>query len=333
MNNLIKKAILISQTLSVLLLISCSEKDIVEPNPEPVYSTVFKDKLFKNGFNLRSTNEANHGLVGKLDYDGQAIGNPVWNIGQWNCINNDLLDANYNFVNNQHEYLVGTNGNKVTVNTTDGTITLELNTSTEYGLNGITHDPRREGEPWPTLLLEYEIPKSEIVKISDKQEIRMKVDYNVHKLEDKMMPSTTNPDLHSAQFQWFITVQNRNVSSVEFGRYIWFGFNFQDKRFDYAPYYAAQDGGKENNTGAFIYMPDMRPLMSSQGKAELNKEFSVDIDVLPIIREAFDLAQKRNFLTKTIWEDLYIGASNIGWEVTGTYDVAVDIHKIDIVFR
>jgi len=321
----------------ILLLMSVSCKkgtDPVVPDPGPItYNTLFKDKFYANGFNVSSTNEANPNIQGRLNYGGTVTATPIWRIGQWNCINNDLMKAGYSFINNQYEYKVGTNGNRIAVNTTNGTLTLELNASTEYGLNGITSNPRKQNEPWPALLCECEIPESRILKISDKKEIRMTIDYKVLRIEDKMPSGTTNVNLHSAQFQWFITVQNRNTVSAEFGRYIWFGLDFHDKRYDYAPFYAAQDGGKENNTGAFIYMPDMKPLMSNQGKAEINKKFNVDIDVLPIIREAFTLAQQRNFLTKTKWEDLYVGATNIGWEVPGTYDVAVEINQFDIKYR
>lgn len=318
-----------------LIVMSCkSDNNAIDTNADQApFSTIFKDKRYENGFFVGSTNEANPNVVGKLNYGGTVTTTPVWRIGQWNCINNDLMKAVYSFVNNQFEYKVGTNGNRIAVNKTDGTLTLEINASTEYGLNRITSNPRKANEPWPTLLCEYKLPDTEILKISDKKEIHMDIDYKVLKLEDKMPAGTTNPALHSATFQWYITVQNRNTLSTEYGQYLWFGLCFHDKRYDFAPSYAAQDGGKENNTGMFIYIPDMKQIMSTQGKAEIGKKFSVDFDVLPILREAFTLAQKRNFLTKTKWEDLYVGATNIGWEVTGTYDVSVEINQFDIKYK
>ena len=297
------------------------------------YSTLFKDTSYANGFFVGSTNEANPNVIGKLNYGGTVTATPVWEIAQWNCLKNDLMKATYSFINNQYQYQVGTNGNRIAVDKTNGTLTLECNASTEYGLNGITSNPRKANEPWPTLLCECTIPDVSILKIADQKEIHMRIDYKVLKLNDKMPSGTTDPTLHSAQFQWYITVQNRNTSSAEYGKYIWFGLCFHDKRYDYAPFFAAQDGGKENNTGMFIYVPDMKPIMSAQGKAEIGKKFSVDVDVLPIIHSAFTLAQQRNFLTKTKWEELYIGTTNIGWEVPGTYDVAVEINQLNIKYR
>ena len=320
--------------IELLVLVSCQKEiDPIDEDTESEYSSLFTDRIFENGFSLGSTDEGNGNVIGTLDYDGKATGTPVWKIGQWNCINNDFMNATYSFVNDKHEYKVGTEGNRIAVDTKTGTLSLELNSSTEYGLNGITTNPRRYNEPWPALLCEYSLSEAQILKISDKEEIHMIVDYKVTKLEDKIPPRAYNPGLHAAQFQWFVTVQNRNKSSEDYGQYIWFGFDFHDSRYDYTPAFAAEDGGKENNTGAFIYMPDMQPIMSDLGKAEVNKEFEVDIDVLPLFRDAFDLAQERNYLTNSTWEDLYIGASNIGWETPGTYDVAVDIYQFDIKYR
>jgi hypothetical protein len=321
-------------TVGLLFFNSCRKEDeITAPDPEPDYHSLFTDKLYEKGFSLSSVDEGNGNTVGTLNYNGKATGSPVWKIGQWNCINNNLANATYSFVDNRHEYRVGTEGNRIAVDTKTGTLTLELNSSTEYGKNGITSNPRKQNEPWPALLCEYSLSESQILKVAGKKEIHMIVDYKVTKTEDKTPRGRINPNLHAAQFQWFITIQNRNKTSEDFGHYIWFGFDFFDTRYDFTPAYFAQDGGKENNTGAFIYMPDMKPLMVNLGKAEVNKMFEVDIDVLPVIRDAFALAQERHYLTKSTWEELYIGASNIGWETPGTYDVAVDIFRFDIKYR
>jgi hypothetical protein len=77
----------------------------------------------------------------------------------------------------------------------------------------------------------------------------------------------------------------------------------------------------------------MKSIMLSQGKAQTGKVFNVDVDVLPIIKQAFATAQQRNFLTKTTWNDLYIGSTNIGWEVFGTYDVSVDIYNFNVEYK
>ncbi len=297
------------------------------------YKSLFPDNSYNNGFDVSTTKEGIAALHGVLNYGGSVKGKPFWRIAQWNCYNNDIVSANYSFVNNMHNYSVGSIGNRITVDTKNNILVLELNASTEYGKNGITTNPRKNYESWPTLLIDHEWTYDDCLKIADKSEIRMNIDYKVLKVIDKMPAGATNTTLHAAQFQWYITIQNRNTLSEDYGHFIWFGLSFYDNRHEYSPYYAAQDGGKESNTGAFIYTPDMKLILSSQGKAEVGKKFSVNADILPIMKEAFALAQKRNYLTSSKWTDMYIGGTNIGWEVPGTYDVSVEISKLNITYR
>lgn len=88
------------------------------------------------------------------------------------------------------------------------------------------------------------------------QSLVLRMDYEVTKIEDKSY-SAPNPALHCAQFVWYVTLQNRNADSADFGKYVWFGLNLFDNRMagSVSDGFAAQDGGKEQNTGAFIYQP------------------------------------------------------------------------------
>lgn len=318
-----------------IFLSTCSEEDILPDENNDInyeYEALLTDPTYSQGFWLGSTDESNGDVQGQLDYDGAAVGTPVWKLAQWNCINNDMADAIY-LVDGGVRIYQTAGGNKVSVDSSSGSISLELNTTSEYGLNGITSNPRRENEPWPTILIEYSLDESHILKVANQKEIRMELAYCIDKVEDHIPTGQLNTDLHSAQFQWFVTIQNRTAGSPDFGHYIWFGLNFYDKRYEYAPFYAAEDGGKENNTGAFIYMPDMKSIMGTQGGSKIGKNMKVDVNILPIVKEAFKLAQQRNYLLNTTWDDLYIGATNIGWEVTGTYNVAVTIQKISLKYR
>lgn len=319
----------------IISLSACNGGDMTPDEDDNInyeYETLLADPTYSQGFWLGSTDESNGNVQGKLDYDGTATGTPVWKLAQWNCINNDMADAIYSVDGNLRVYQTA-GGNKVTVDSSSGSISLELNTTSEYGLNGITSNPRKENEPWPTILIEYSLGESDILKVADQKEIRMEIAYNINKVENHIPAGQLNTNLHSAQFQWFVTIQNRTIGSPDFGRYIWFGLNFYDKRYEYAPFYAAEDGGKENNTGAFIYMPDMMSIMGVQGGSKIGKDMKVDVDILPIVKEAFKLAQQRHYLLDTTWNDLYIGATNIGWEVTGTYNVAASIQTLSLKYR
>ena len=295
------------------------------------YIPLFGDNLFLRGFNLRSTDSANPAIVGNLNYDGTALGNsPYWNFGQWHCVNNDMQTAAFTNVGTVKKYKVGTDGNELIINST-GKISFVLNTTTEYGLSTTNpHNPRQAADPWPTMLIEHELTNAQTIKIASSNEIRMQMNYTVTMMNN-LTPSY-NAGLHTAQFLWYITIQNRNTSSPDYGKYIWFGLNMHDFRYQYAALHASPDAGP-NNTGMFIYSPNMRPIMESQGPAQVGKNFSIDVNVLPLIQEAFTTAKVNNFLSNTTWDDLHIGGMNTGLEVPGTFDVAIDINSFNIKYK
>lgn len=325
--NAMKKNYFAIVAFIVVACLSCSTNTAQEE-----YKNLFSDSHYLKGFNVSSVQEGVGETQGIINYSGKDATTPVWRISQWNNINNDILTGAYSNKGSLHTTQTE-HGNVVASDTEKGSIVLTINTSSEYGLNGITSNPRKEGESWPHLLLESQLPDNEVLKISDKKEIRMDVTYNITDLEDCMPEGTTNVGLHSIQFQWFVTVQNRTVGSEDHGRFIWFGLSYFDKRYEFSELYAAQDGGKEHNTGAFIYMPDMKEILGEQGKTEIGKKMHVDVDILPIIKKAFSLAQERNYLTNSKWEDLYITSSNIGWEASGTYNASVTIDALNIKYK
>lgn len=298
----------------------------------PEYRYMFPDPKFKLGFRLGSATEGNPKEIGVLTYGATNVGKPFWKIAQWNNINSDLSKAA--FSRQGSDFVFESRGSKIAVDTSKGKILMEVNTSVEYGKNGITHNPRRQGEAWPHLLVSCNFKDEQIVKISDMNEIFMTMNYKLIKCDNKMPAGEINKSLHAAQFFFYITARNNNRSSPDFGKYLWFGLVYFDTRHEFSPLYAAKDGGsKPISTGMFIYQPSMRELMASSGKTEVGKQINTAINALPHLKDAFRLAQARNFLTNTRWDDLYIMGMNYGWEVPGTYDVAVEISNANVKYK
>lgn len=242
----------------LLILIRCSSDadditNIKQDDDTPVlYESLITDTLFQRGFNIGSTQDGVADIVGVLDYNGTVTETPYWKIAQWYCFNNDLVNALYSVEDNQLCYKISEEGNKILVDTVAGEITLELNAETEYGVN----NPRQSGDPWPHLLLQHDWNDGECLKIADKEEIIMDIAYELLKCDNKTSVNLYNSALHTSQFQWFITLQNRKTSSAGYGgEYIWLGLGFFDDRVDFTALYTSEDGGKEENTGAFIYIP------------------------------------------------------------------------------
>jgi hypothetical protein len=293
--------------------------------------SVLPDKNYAAGFLLSQSNRSTSIPQGKLELGGEAKGEKFWRISQWWSINNDLTNAVYSKTGNTHTYQALVDGSRLTVDPVAGSISLGMSASKEYGLNGITTNPRVSGEAWPHLLLEQGLSRYDQVKISDKKELRMDLTYNVTKFVDMMPAGTTNTGLHCCMFNWYITVNNRNVNSPDYGKFFWFGLKYYDNRYDFAAEYAAQDAGKVGATDAFIYKPAMQPLMVT--KTVIGQPKTVNVDILPFIISGFALAQSRGYLTNSTLDELFVGSTNIGWEVQGTYDVDVSILNLDMSYQ
>ena len=65
----------------------------------------------------------------------------------------------------------------------------------------------------------------------------------------------------------------------------------------------------------------------------VGEQAKIEFDLLPTAKSAFDLAKQRGYLPQTAWEDIYIGSMNFGWEVTGIYNVGVQIDTVGIYYK
>lgn len=283
---------------------------------------ILLDENFENGFWLHHTD----GLVSKepiamLDFKRTAKEPPKWKLAQW-C-------SRFNLANGQEtvwddgSYEYSDAGKSVRVWKGTGRVLLSLVGSKEY-----LH-ARREGEGWPHILIEQEFEKDYF--LHEIEEVVQKVDFTVTGFSNMMAPNEQN-QLHTVQLQWYIAVQNRNKSSKGYGDFFWFGLPFWDyPRYDFPPAFTAQDGGKEENTGKFINTVDSKSFLNKPIK--LGERTSLEIPVYKWIKEGFLLAQKRNFLKDSKWEDMCLGNMNLGFEVTGTFDVSVLLNKIKIFIK
>jgi len=294
--------------------VSIAEKsDIINILKDPKYLLGFDVYMAEEGVpNLPLT------IKRRIDYN-QTINSPAqWQLAQWNNYNNLIEDAIYSRRESFHQYQT-IKGNLFSVNPIDGVVKLVLNTSSEYGHNKINpNNPRQDGQKWPHLLISQTMDEK-AVPVFSAQEYYMRLKYQIDSVKNNHTSTTYNKSIHSAQFQWFISVNNQNSESKGYGDYFWFGFSFYDYRYDYSPFYANKD---INTTGKFIYMPDMKEVLGEQNKTVIGQLKLVQIPIKEYLKKAFELAKESGFLKETNWEDLYIGHTNIGWEVPGSFDVA-----------
>ena len=270
---------------------------------------VLADGKFAQGFVLTG---ATHDAPVRVETFGQVDGTPVWRMPQWNS--KGLLDRVQ--VDDATVHLAD-DYKSVTLDRKTGAINLTVHASKEYAT------PRTSpSQPWVHLLLEQS-PFKQPVKVADAAAIWVEVEFE---LTENTAHGPQNPGLHAAQLSWFLYLKNTNRQSKGFRDFLWFGVSMFDSRYDFVPDYAAQDFAMPN--GSFIYTLGSKRYFDKP--VEIGERRTIRRDILNDIREAIETAQKRNFITNTTIDDVVLDGTNIGWEVPGTYDVGVTLHKLSV---
>lgn len=185
--------------------------------------------------------------------------------------------------------------------------------------------PRQANQTWPNLYFgqtfENPLKLSRIDTLIFRIEARLKFSVN------KMDSSTYNPTLHTAQFQIFLTIQNLNPNSSDYGDYLWFGLPLYDYRYSVIPAYASQDFGP-NSTGKFIY--DLASYDLYTGNFSDGNWRNISKDLYPQILQAFQMAQAKGYLKGSSVDDMHIASINIGWEIPGTFDCGAEFRNLEL---
>ena len=279
---------------------------------------LIQDNHFRSGFILWQPMPGQHVRYGGLKgFDSSA--KPVWGLAQWNSKFPLSSTAPMKTTN---RVLTWSNSAKSIELGPAGTpnvdVSLSVNTSPEYGAKA-----RKPGDPWVHLLVEQEFdPPAPLARLTAAKlhlEARLLHARNLHQ-NDYL------PEVHAAQFQLFFTVQNRNQQSPGFGDLLWFGVPVYDNRHRLPPEHKARDFG---GTAKFIFTPAARTFTSES--AHDGKWIAIDKDLLPLMREAVAAAWAGGFLSQSKqMDDYYISGMNLGWELPGTFDVAMQIRNLSL---
>lgn len=293
-------------------------KPSVQPGQTNRARELIRDPHFRSGFHLiepKPGQRVPYGrLAGETDRD-----EPVWDLDQWS--------SRYPLAAEPPSIPASgvrcwTNAGKAVVLGASGRpkadLSLRVNAGVEY--KGLA---RKSGEPWVHLLVEQTFTDPPAIKDLASARLRIKA-----RLQDSLLHRTPDhsPGLHAAQFQIFLTIQNRNRQSAGFGKLVWFGIPIYDDRSRFPAEYKSQDFG---GTDMFIFTPGGQAYYD---RSTHDREWiTIDKDLRPLFLEALQTAWQRGFLNESHdLADYGLTGMNMGWEVPGLFDVAVQVRDLSL---
>jgi hypothetical protein len=193
-------------------------------------------------------------------------------------------------------------------------LTLAVDSRPEYA-GSVRRGPE---EPWTHLLVQQEIQDSpSLVELAS---LRLRFDVCLRE-EQTFKPPGYSPDMHAAQFQIVLTLNNTRRGSPGFGDYLWFVVPVYDDRHAVPPEYVAQDFAVTK--GKLIYNPGgaaagLKPMRPGVWQ-------SVDFELRPWLEQALRAAWEKGYLPASRdLGDYRIAHLNFGWEVPGLNRVAME---------
>ena len=309
-----------------LLLAACGNKmsKSIENEPrggKPTAVSLLSDYGFERGLFLKGAASGVPSAGESIYPFGGQGQKPVWELAEWASKyllhQSDMVEKEGTKVYQNKGKLVSFRREGKSTH-----VRMDVTASAEY------NHPRKQNEAWPHLLIEQAFPSKPLLK--DMEDLTLFFEGRLVDCISKMPENTFDPGLHAAQFQIFITVQDLNPQSPKYGDYLWFGVPFYDYRHKKNSVYAAQDVGKGDATGKFIYSLGTDDYM--EGSFHDKQWIKIEKDIKPFIIKALGIAKERGYLTGSALDDFGLTSMNLGWEVPGTFDAGFEFSGFDLMY-
>lgn len=309
-------------TVSIIQLLFLSNNYLLGMEPDTVKGfEIINDIKFSKGIGLRDTLPSTTYVIDILHPFSHAPDSGFnWMLCQWSSKYN--LKGVTPEIAKFESRVYADSSKKFSIRSLENSteVTMAHRASKEYS------HARRPGEYWPHLLLEQNY--NEPYSLSKLKKLNYNIDAKLTYADNKMSHDAYNPNLHTALYVSYLVISNTNTASTGYGECLYFGINFYDFRHKDIPFYASRDAGKNDATGNFIYCPAANDIYKDSIS---NKEWvEVNKNILPIIKSAFETAQKRGFMKQSLFDDLHIVGFNIGWEMTGGFDAEVIFKNLSL---
>lgn len=318
-----------------LLLAGCATR----PDAPGAPRELLPDPAFAQWLSIRGLGQPDDdgGVKGVFRTSVAKTSTPAWTLAQWAsrhsladpaCTRQTRLD--------KARFQIANPSKRVVVDSRQGEIELGLFASACYDA------PRQSNQPWPHLLAEAALTDvrypSDLCRVEQMKRLDVSMECRLTEFADKN--PNANPDLHAAQFQLFLYVQNLSPGDDGYGDMLWFGVPVFDNRQALKEETYQRDSGKPDASGKFIYtLPSKACLPKGQAffkedRIAAGKDArwtTVRIDAAPWIVYAYKLAKKNGYLPNTELKDLYVSGLNFGWEMPGTFDAVMQVRRFSLL--
>lgn len=290
------------------------------------------DADFENGFIILSQKDHQNGdaISPLASFTYQGARKPSWKVAQWDsgpCLWRDRAQSDpYTLTDGKSKW--------VTYDPKEKSLLLRLNTDAYY--NGA---PAVKGDYWPHLLIEENFGYDEATP--EQKRYYSGIAESLRLSFDLRMPRYSALSHHdnwveAAQLYAYLIVNCKKCSRE---RFVWFGIQLFDSRFERNATGWHIDGGKADATGQMIYLIGLsevypngsRTLWGEGCGAPLPSEdwLHIDVELIPHMRDMLAVAKREGYFpADTSMEDLYVNYINYGWESIATFDSASEIKNL-----
>lgn len=313
--------------LAVLLFligseIASSQTTIDSQSNGTVTRELIADNHFEQGCILWEPKTGMHVEYGRIAGVSETS-EPVWGLAQWSSREKLPPDSQRTLASGALRYA---NAAKSVTFGRPGTAEADLSLAVNAGVEYDDHI-RKRGEPWPHLLVEqrFENPPA----LSELTQVHLHIEARLTASRRLDLPGYS-PHLHAAQNQLFFTLKNCNQASAGYGQLLWFGVPLYDDRARITKAYRAQDVGKDDASGMFIYTVAGEEF-TTQSLHDM-QWVTIDKELLPFMREGLTTAWQAGFLQDSqSLADYRITSMNLGWEVPGVFDVEMQYRNLSVM--
>jgi hypothetical protein len=277
---------------------------------------LLRDPDFRHGFGVLAAKGAGRQL-GSIRPAG-ATEAPAWQLAQWHSrfeFTNFAARADSFAVSNAAKWL-----ELARAPDQRPTLTLGVDSRPEY--DGRLR--RATSEPWVHLLAQQAIQGAPA--LAEPGPLRLRFETRLREAET-FRPAGHTPDLHAAQFQVVLTLNNTRRGSPGFGDYLWFVAPVYDDRYEMPPPHVARDFAVTQ--GKLIYNPGAAALATHTTRAAGWTRF--DADLRPWLERSLRAAWDKGYLPDSREPaDYRVAHLNVGWEVPGLNRVAMDLRGLSL---